>query len=168
MSYRKLAEGASDLIVDYIQAHISAALDAVATGVASNQPKMSIENPKAYYVYPKAKAYDSPAIFVILDEMDFNIQLNKSNFINATDKVNVSVVVEDQDESILSYKAWRYQSALHSVLDEATMVSSDNKLQLKCVVYRASFSTLYENTDGPGGFRKEVVLQCEINHAENF
>lgn len=167
MSYRKLAEGAVELIQDYIQANLPAALDLVSQN-ATSAPQMSLEDIKSYFVYPKAIGYVPPICFIIVDEIDFKIRENKSNFVNAVDKITVSVVVEDQDENILTYKAYRYQSALHSVLDEATMVSSDNKLQLQCVVYRAGFSKTYMNEEGPGGFRKEVVLQCEVTHTENF
>lgn len=170
MSVRRLAQGAVNLFYDTIQSNIGAALDAVNadTVVLNTVPHMSLENPKSYFIYPQAQGYQCPSVFIIIDDMDFNIDKHAANFINATDKINVSIVVEDQDIQTLTYKCWRYQSALHSVLDLVTMSTSDNKLVLKSVVYHSAFSDIYMNKDGPGGFRKEVLLKCEVTHLENF
>lgn len=169
MGYRYLAEGAVTLITDYIKANIATALDTVGSAVGT--PQVSLENPKSYFIYEQPQAYECPAVFVICDDIDFKIQDRKSNFINADDSIKVSIAVEDQDEEQLTYKAWRYQSALHSVLDESTITSSDNKLVLKCVVYRNRFSQIYlrQEDRGPiGKFRKEVMLECTVTHFENF
>lgn len=169
MSYRQLAEGATNLIIDYIQANIGAQLDLV--GSLVGLPQMTLENPVKYFIYPKPQGYRLPAVFVICDNMDFRIGDKKANFVNAKDKFMISILVEDQDEEILTYKAWRYQSALHAVLDEANIVSSDNTLKLTVVVYNSTFSPIFSRTESGGEgaqFRKEIVLQCEVEHMENF
>lgn len=169
MSYRKLSEGTRSLIIDYVQANIAAALDVVAGAVGP--PKMTLENPKSYFIYPKPHGYQVPAVFVINDDFDFRIVDKKANCINARVRVNVSILVEDQDAEILTYKSDRYLSALHSVLDQADIVSTDNMLALKVVVYRARFSPVYsrqEDQVNEGTFRKEVLLECEVEHVENF
>lgn len=170
MTVRRLTEGTVNLIYDYIQANLPAALDAVNadTTVLNTVPHVSIENIKSFFVYPEAEGYTPPVCFIMVDEFNFNIRENNSNFVNATAKVDVSIVVEDQDTQALTYKCWRYQSALHSVLDLATMVSSDNKLVLKSVVYRATFSPVYMNKGDIGGFRKEVLFKLEVEHLESF
>lgn len=169
--YRKLAEGAVNLVINTIQSNIQNALDVVSSGVSGTIPQVSIENPRSYFIYEKPQAFECPSIFVIMDDLDFRISDRKANFVNAQDKIYVSACVEDQDEDRTTVKAWRYLSALHYVLDETTMTSSDNKLVLKCVVYRARFSAVYSRPEGngPGGkFRKEMMLECDIAHFENF
>lgn len=172
MSARNLAEGATMLILSTIQSSIGSALDSVATYFTGSGPGqgVTLENPKSYFFYEKPQGYDLPAVFVIPTDMDFAIDRNKSNFINAQTKYKVSVLVEDQDLDRLTIKAWRYQSALHSVLDETSITSSDSSLALKCVVYNATFSPAWtEKADGlNGSFRKEVVLECQVTHLENF
>ncbi len=168
-AYRQLAEGAVELMISTIKAHISGALDTV--GSAVGIPQVSLENPKSYFIYEQPQDFDCPAIFVIMDDLDFKIEERKSNFVNAQDRINVAVTVEDQDMDLLTIKAWRYLSALHSVLDNTTMTSTNSKLVLKCVVYRARFSDVYsrQEPNGPGGkFRKEMMLECGVTHLENF
>lgn len=168
MSNRKLIEGAIDLIEDYIQANLPAALD--------GQDKLysdgiGLENPREYFIYPKAKGLQPPCVFIIADGMDFKIAENNSNFVNAQDSIIVSIVAEDTDEERLTRKVYRYQAALHLVLDEANIKSTDNLLALKVIVYDSSFSELYmrKESGGDGGhFRKEVALRCKVSHFENF
>lgn len=167
--YHQLAEGARSLVIDYIKANIAAQLNTV--GAAVGAPQMSLENPAEYFIYPKPAAYRLPAVFVIVDQINFRIQEKQANFINARDKINVSIEVEDQDADTLTYKADRYLSALHQVLDEAQINSQDASLALKVIVYNARFSPLYMRTEGTGEggkFRKEIVLECEVEHVENF
>lgn len=165
----KLTEGMVDLVIAYIQANIGAALDLVAPSVTTILP--SLEQPVEYFVYQKPQGYRTPAIFVIADDLDFKVQENKTNYIGAQSRMNVSVVVEDSDEEVLTRKAWRYQTALHNVLDEARLVSADSKLVNKVIVYHHRFSDLFFDTKGPSNgarFRKEVVLMCNVEHRESF
>ena len=167
-STRKLTEGAIDLIESYIQTNISGALDAVSLTYSDG---IGLENPREYFIYPKSKGLQPPCIFTIADDMDFKISENKSNFVNAEDRINISLLAEETDEERLTRKVYRYQSALHMVLDEANIVSSDNKLMLKVVVYSSAISDTYGRSEdkGDGGhFRKEVLLRCRVAHFENF
>lgn len=171
MSTRNLAEGATNLIVSQIQSNIGAALNGVATYFTGNGPGqgVSLENPKSYFFYEKPQGYDLPAVFVIPKTIDFAIDKNKSNFVNAETMYQISVLVEDQDLDRLTVKAWRYQSALHSVLDQAVITSADNALQLRVIVKNATFTPAWSKSTGlDGDFRKEVVLECEVTHWENF
>lgn len=165
----KLTEGMVNQIIAAIQTQIGPALDAVAGAVT--RPSVSLETPFSYFTYAKPQGYKVPAIFVLSDDMDFKIQEHKANFISAVGKVNVSVVVEDQEAESTLYKAWRYQSALHYVLDEAVLTTADQKLVNKIIVYHHKFSDLYFDIKGPSGgasFRKEVVLMCNVEHRESF
>lgn len=165
----KLTEGAVTLISDHIRANIGAALDAVST--AAGLPSVTLENPRSYFIWPKPQGYELPAVFVISDDLDFKIEERKPNFINGQDRIMVSVLVEDQDEEMLTYKSWRYQAALHDVLDFSELVSTDQKLAIKVVVYHHKFTPVFANTDGISGggkFRKEVVLMCNVEHWESF
>lgn len=167
--YPQLAEGDYNLIADFIKANIGAALDTVAAKVST--PQMQIDNPKSYYNYEEPQAYELPAIFVIHDDIDFKVGDRKPNSVNADSKINISVLVEDQDARIVTYKAWRYLSALFTILNVSTLKSSDNSLVLKLVIYRARFSQTYSKKEEgtPGAtFRKEVLFECVATHLENF
>jgi len=165
-NYPQLAEGASNLIVSYIQANIASALDTAQANVGA--PIVSLENPRDYFIYEQPQAYECPACFVILDDTDFKVQDRKPNSINAEDRFNIAICVEDQDADLLTRKAWRYQSALFSVMNGTTIVSNDNSLVLKSWVYRSRFSQVYSMKESGGKFRKEVLLECNIAHFENF
>ena len=165
-NWAQLAEGASNLLVSFIQQNISGALDVVGANVGI--PQVMLDNPKSYFIYEQPQAYECPAVFVVIDEQDFKVQERKPNSINAEDVFNISVVVEDQDADLLTYKAWRYQSALFNILNLATITASDSSLVLKCVVYRAKFSQVYSQKQEGGKFRKEIMLECRIAHFEKF
>lgn len=170
MNIPKLAEGQVTNIITYIQANIGSALDAVAAA-SPERPIVSLESPKSYFVTKKQQGYSLPAVFVLLPSLDFRIKNRAANFINAEGKTAVVVWVEDQDEELLTYKAWRYQSALHAVLDEADIYSSDNLLHLKSVVYSVEESETQEfvTDQGEGArFRKAVLLRCNVEHLENY
>jgi hypothetical protein len=165
---RYLMEGAVDLIESYIQTNLPGALDAQSAYYTDG---INLENPREYFIYPKSKGLQPPCVFVIGDALDFKISENKSNFVNGEDRINVSIVAEDTDETRLTRKVYRYQAALHQVLDEAEIISLDSQLKIVVVVYNAAFSDIYmrkETTGDGGNFRKEVSLQCRVAHFENF
>lgn len=170
MSGRQLVETDIALMQTQIQTNIVAALAAVSATRADN--KVATDAPKDYYIYPKAKGYRTPCVFLIADDVDFRKRERGQNHINATNKINVSVLIEDKDAERLTRKAYRYQAALHQVLDQVTLTSSDLKVKITIVVARATFSPLYTDTTDPTApnavFRKEVVLECEIEHYESF
>jgi hypothetical protein len=169
VSYHRLSEGARSLITDYIKANINAELNTV--GAAVGAPQMSLENPASYFIYEKPHGYSLPAVYVIVDGFNFRQAEKKANCINAKARINVSVEVEDQDAEILTYKADRYMSALHQILEQADIAEGDGSLKLKVIVVAASFSPKYMAPEGSGAggkFRKEIMLQCEVEHIENL
>src|ERR1700690_980006 len=103
-----LAEAAVTLTLNYIQDNISAALDQVAT--LRGDAASSLESPREYFTYPASFNYRTPAVFAICEDFDFQQDVTQANHVNAKARVNISVVVEERDQSKLVYKCWRYQS----------------------------------------------------------
>jgi hypothetical protein len=168
MGYRKLAEGARNLIISYLQTNLPSCLNTVAASSPGN-PAVSLENPRKYFIYAEPKADIVPAVFVMCDNIDFRITDKKPNALNAKDKFRISILVEDQDQDRLTIKCDRYLSGLHSCLDKTVIPDPDGTLNLIVVVYRATFSPVFmrQDTKGPGGqFRKECVLECDVEHIE--
>lgn len=167
---RKLTEATVYLLLNHIKENIEGALADIRSDV--NNPVVTTEAPKSYFIYAKAKGYKCPAVFVIADEFDFRAQAQGANFISGSLRVNVSVLVEDRNAELLTKRAWRYQSALHQLLAETQLTSSDNALKITSIVRRASFSPLYSSTKDENSvdavFRKEVLLECEVDHYENL
>lgn len=170
MSARKLTEGAVNLITATIQQNIATALDAVQADSPDHQ--VTTEPPRTYFIYADAKGFRTPAVFVIAEDMDFRQRERGGNFIDALDRINVSILVEDRNTELLTKRCWRYQSALHTVLDETQLTSADNKLKIVIVVRRASYSPTYSLTKDKNSpdavFRKEVLLECDVDHYENY
>jgi hypothetical protein len=171
VSPRLLAEAAVDLIVTAIQTNITAALANVRS--YWHDGEVTTESPPtgSYFIYPKARGYRCPAIFVI-DEgpHDFRQSELKSNFVNAKLSINVSVKIEDKDAYKLTLKAWRYASALHQILEQATLVSSDNTVKIVVIVKRAKPGPLYavenDDSDQTAAFFKEYVFYCDVEFYE--
>lgn len=167
---RHLTEWTVNLVTEQIKNNIQGVLVGVNLVLGNNEPLMgeplmSFEPPRDYYTYPKAMGYRTPAVFVIADRIDFQKREKAANYINANIRLNVSVLIEDKDADRITRKAYRYQSALHEVLDQVQLFSGDGALKITVVVQNAAFSPLYSNTDDPSApgsvYRKEVSLELD-------
>lgn len=169
MGAYRLAEIAVDLIQDHIKSSIDAAL--LAVRAERNDPIVSTEPPREYFIYEDAHAYRAPAVFTIIREMDIRNEQMGANHINALDDILVAVVVEDRIASRVTRKAWRYQCALMEVLHQVTLTSSDGALRLFSRVQSCGFSGIVNLKDPDAEdavFRKEVSLKLQVEHIENL
>lgn len=160
---RHLVESACDAIIDKLQADLPTALSDIRANRADNY--VTMEPPRDYFVYPKAKGYRTPAVFVIGDRIDFLKAQKGANHVNAAIRVNVTILVEDRDADRLMRKSYRYQAAMHQVLDQVSLMTADNQAKLTIVVQNASFSGLYSNMEAgnPAAvFRQEIALECDV------
>ena len=169
MSANNLTEILVDLVEAQIKANIATALTEVKT--ARNDALVSMEPPQSYFIYSPAYGYRTPAVFIIADNIDFRLGLGQ-NHINAKHKINVAVVIEDKDAERLTIKAYRYQAALNKVLEQVSLSDTGNTVQYIVKVIRAEYSSLYTNAQKPddpmGVFRKEVLLELEVENFENY
>lgn len=166
---RRLVEVAVELIQSFIQANIATALADVRTDRADAY--VSTEPPRDYFIYSPSKAYQTPAVFIIPQSIDFKKDRG-ANHVNATARINVAVVVEDQLSDKLAIKAWRYQAALHELLDQKPLTTSDGAFKIVVVIKRAEFSEEYTESTKKGqpsaAWRKGVLLECETEIFEQL
>ena len=166
---RHLVETAVDLIVDKLEADLPAALQDIRVNRADNL--VTMEPPRDYFVYPKSLGYRTPAVFVIGDRIDFLKNQKQANFIDATCRINVTILVEDKDAERLMRKSYRYQAAAHQVLDQAVLQSQDGQARMTVVIMNASFSGLYSTlreNDPQSVFRQEIALECDVQNYEQL
>lgn len=172
MSSHWLAERQYTLIEAAIKSGIATALAAIRTDRADAYVSTESPHTQSYFKYASAKAYRCPAVFIIPQSIDLQNAARGANHINAEAKVAVSVVVEDRDLNHLVVKSWRYQAALHKVLHESSLTSGDGKVRLFIKVERITFSPEFSDEKDPhqgaGVFRKEVLLECNVDHIENL
>jgi len=168
----RLVESDVYLIRDYLKQNMQSALLQVGTTHSATYPVVSVDPPTDYFTYQSAKAYRSPAVFIIPERMDFKKRERGQNHINAETRLNVTVVIEDKDAERIYLKAYRYQAALVGLLDQASLTSSDGKVKIVCVIENAQFSPLYsdakEANDPRAIFRKEVSVELAIQHYESL
>lgn len=167
------AYNGAELAVDLIEAQIKAnILQALANVRAERQdPIVTTEPPREYFQYPTAHVYRAPAIFTIIQDMDFRENTINPNHINALHRIVVAAVVEDRKQSLVVKKAWRYQSALMQCLHQVTLTSGDGSLRLFSRVNRCSFSGLINLKDPKAAdavFRQEMSLQLQVDHIESL
>lgn len=162
-------EIAVDLIQTQIQTNIAAALLAVRT--SRNDPVVTTEPPREYFVYADANVYRAPAVFTIFESQRIRNVKSDGNHINAEDQIVVVVVVEDRLERLLTIKAWRYQVALMQCLHLVSLTNTDQGVRLFSKVESCEFSAIV-NLKGKQGaeqiFRKEVGLRLSVDHIENL
>jgi hypothetical protein len=165
---RHLVETAVDAIISKLKAELPAALNDVRVNRADNF--VTMEAPRDYYVYPRAKGYRTPAVFVIGDRIDFLKDRKGANHVNAAIRVNVSFLVEDKDAERLMRKSYRYQAAVHEVIDQQALTSPDSAVRMTTVVQNAVFSGLYSNLkpeDPQAVYRQEISLEIDVFQYEN-
>lgn len=164
-----LVEIAVDLIETQIKNNIAAALLEVRTQRADAY--VTTETPKSYFNYQPSKAYATPAVFIIPENIDFKKDRG-ANHVNATAKINVAVIVEDQSSDKLVARAWRYQAALYSLLDQVPLTTADNTFKIVVIVKRAEFTEEYSDSTRKGqpaaAWRKGVLLECEVEMFEEL
>lgn len=169
---QSLIETTVTLITEHLQQNFPSAMAGVRSIRPDNVVTTEVPPIESYFTYPMARGFRPPAVFVISDEIDFRNEQSGANFISAQMRVNVSVLVEDQDKAKLTTKAWRYQTALSSMLTETQLLSDETNVKIVCVVRRATFSPIYTNAKNEDSsealFRKEIVLELDVDHYENF
>lgn len=170
MASHRLAEYTVKMLEDHIKANIATALGDVRTDRAD--AKVTTEAPQSYFRYEMAQAYRAPAVFVICTNVRMRNTEKQANFIASLADVGVSVVVEDRVLDNLVLKSWRYQAALHKLLHQTSLISTDSTVKLISKVESISFSPEYTATQDPSMpqsvFRKEVLLTLEVEHYENL
>ena len=164
MSVRHISEITRNMVQAHIRANIAAALSDLRTDMAD--PIVTTEPPQSYFIFPNAQSYKTPAIFTIVESFDFRLEKQNANHINANVKLNVAALVEDRDLYRLTIKADRYSAALHFVLAQYPLVDLAKNVKLVILVDQVTFSPEYSNAgDDPQGlFRKEVLLECSVQH----
>jgi len=170
MSSVKLVEEVVDLLTAHIKTNIASALADVRTDRAD--AAVTTEIPKQYFIYTSAKTYRTPAVFIIARRLDTRNDSKGANFIDALVDVGVSIVIEDRLADLLTIKAWRYQAALYKLLNQAALTSSDGKLKIVSKIESVDFGGEFSSTTDPtvpqGVFRKEVLLNLNVEHYENY
>lgn len=158
-------------IKNYLKANMAQALLNVAT-VHPTYPIVAVDPPADYFIYSNAKAYRTPAVFIIPERMDMKKRERGQNHINAETRLNVTVVIEDKDAERIYLKAYRYQSALVGLLDQVSLTTADGKVKIVVVIENAQFSPLYSDAKDPNDprsiFRKEVSLELAVQHYETL
>lgn len=165
MSFQ-LTEIAVNAILTHLRDNISAELAAVNTARGDN--KYNLIRPQEYFIFPTSKNYRKPAIFVIAEGLGpFSEQ--GANHINAVHDINVSVVLEDRSESLLTIGAWRYQAAITKLLHLVQLAGPTNQSKLICKVSGTTYSPLYTEdakVSSESVFCKEVLVSLNVDHYE--
>lgn len=163
MSTRHLTETCVRAIESVLKANLAAALNDIRINRGDNF--VTMEPPRDYFVYPRAMGYRAPAVFIIGDRIDFQKREKGANHVNANCRVNVTCLVEDKDAERIMIKSYRYQAAIHEVLDQSQFLSSDNEAKITFVIQSATFSPLYSNTetanDPQAVYRREIGLEID-------
>lgn len=165
MTMPKIMEGTIFPIISLIQAGMPAQLAEFESGKSDS--RVNLTNFVDYLIYPKAIGLRTPCVFVIGRTVEY-LQPRGQNHINAKVHVQVNAVFQDRTAELLTLMAWRYHDILHKILDQAHIVSLDQKAKNIINVISSEFGDLVqvkEQTESP--FRTEVMLTLEVEHYES-
>lgn len=163
-----------EVLVDLIIAELRAKMDQALSDMRTDRddPRISTTKPVSYYVSESFDALQTPAIYVIADEVDYRNVEMKANYIAGKMLTNISIIVEDQDTEILTRRCFRYVAAIREIIHLDNLTSSNNAAKIVVVVERIKFSRLYtkaqQKGETSGVFRKEAVLYCSVHITENL
>ncbi len=165
MSYH-LIEPSVDLILTLLKSRLPAELANV-RAVANQTTNLGLATPppKQFFWSKNLKALDPPTVYVIPQSIDFKKDRG-TNHVNATASFEVAVVCEAQTTQDVSRMCWRYQAALHKILDQARLTSADSALTLTCIPKGGEFGEEFDPSDKPGKasgvFRKGVLIRMDV------
>ena len=167
---RHLVEPASDLLVDYIEANIAAALTSIrADRNAVQNLGLPTPIPREYFIARSYMALQTPAIFVVCDSIDFKKDRG-ANHINATAKYGIAAISEGLNTEDVTRITWRYQAALSQILDNLSLTSADNTFSIRVIVKSAEFLEEYDTSSQGNNtakrWRKGVQLKCDVEFYE--
>jgi hypothetical protein len=164
-----MAENSVNGVTYIIKNGIEAALAAIRADRADSA--VTTPAPRQYFIYEQPKGYLPPAVFTMVDRIDFHKDRG-ANFHAATVQMSVAILVENIRSDQLTIQAWRYQDALLAVLDRAQYLdpNPDNPVKFTVLVKNAVFTPAYSSAgkDPDGTFRKEVHLACDLEHYSNY
>ena len=170
MSTKNLSEVTRSLILAEIKAKLPTQLANVRT--LRGDAAVSTEPPQSgsFFIYEPSGGYRAPAIWAVVDNIDFRVAVKGANHVNATVEIHVNAVVEDRLKESLIIKCERYQSALHEILNQTILEDAGQKVKIVTIVNRALFSPEYSagQDTSQGTFRKECALICNVEHYENL
>jgi hypothetical protein len=162
---RQLPEKVTDLIVKHLRDNMSTSMAALRTDRTDSH--ITSETPLKYYINEQDN-YTSPAIFVLVQDVDFMKETRGANYINAEMSLNVHIIVEETKEEEVTRKSFRYLAVVQSLLDQATL-TDNSKIKFELVTKRAEFSpVLIDSNIGRKDFKKEVILTCVAYCFESF
>jgi len=164
MASQNILESTVFAIQDQIKNNIATYLGEVR--VDRNDGKITTEIPADYFIYDNAIAYKTPAIFTVVDSVDFQLSRGQ-NHINALIRVYVSCVVEDRNQRLLTLKIFRYQDALHKCLDRQHLINGDVQNIVKVTRTDISSSQAKQMSSTDSVFRKEIMMTLEVEHLES-
>jgi hypothetical protein len=164
---RLLVEDTLNLIVGQLKTGLPTALASIRVNRAD--ARVTTEPPKSYFIFESAKGYQTPAVFVIARDIDFLKEQRGANYISARVRVFVAALIEDVKEDLLTIKSFRYQAAIHEVLEQLRIEDVPNNVTILVIVKHAGFSGIEGRrnpTTNENVFRREVVLECDVEHWE--
>lgn len=168
MSAPQLSELTRQLVETQIKNHIAAELAAIRFD--RQDPAVSTEPPRSYFIFDGAHTYQCPAIFIVVDSGEVPDDRLGTNYVSAVMKIFVTAVVEGQKEKSLTIQCERYQAALFKILHQTYIVDSTANVKIYILCKRFQFSRLYtknQTAQNMGMFNKEIAIELEVRHWEN-
>lgn len=159
-----ITEQTTDLIIDHVSTNIKAKLDEVVS--YRGDLSFSIDAPQSYFIYESAIDLKCPALYVIADSVDTQLQRGQ-NHLNAQIKYTLSIVFEYKDAEKCVRGLYRYVDALYRLLNLTQLDSSDSRARNVIKVVAIDYSGLQQNKDQEQNiFRKEAMLTLMVEHFE--
>ena len=149
------------MIIDKLKLSLPAQLSAT---TIDTDGTVSLTNPYSYFISEQYAGYKVPAIYVVAQDSTENIA-KPSNYINATDTVEIIIEAEGRNENDLTRASWRYVRSVYQTLNLEELIDTSFKIKIKVV--GSTYSPLLVNvTDERRQFRKEGRLTLKVERYE--
>jgi hypothetical protein len=154
-------------IITAIKDNLGTVMTSLRTEYADSSVQTPLPRSDSYYVAYDYSSNVMPAIYVVGNDIDFQLGTKEANHINSKFGVTVTLMTEAKTSKDVTKQIYRYQAALHAILNQRT-VELGTSLKFVTTVERVNFRPTLTSDQVKDLFRKEVALELSVYCYENF
>lgn len=162
-----LSGPARDLVLNYLQANFNTALqdDDI---VRNDGISLGQVDTKSFFISEAYQTLKCPACYVLIGDFKFDYS-TEQNYVQGTHDLKIIIPAEAVEGSQLQKKVESYGRVLFNVLDQQSLITTDNRLQVKLVSTGIEYGDILMKSEGADRkkYRRDCIYRWKAIHVEN-
>jgi hypothetical protein len=161
-----LTEQVVDLMITQIQQNFNAQLTSTDNQYSDGLGVEPLDD-KSIFISDQFQGVRMPSVHILFNEMAFQYS-QEPNYLESRDRCLVVLSAEAMGADLCTRKVWRYGRVLFSVLNLASLSTSDGRLQINLIPQRLGYTQPIKDklNEKARKFRMDCVLELQIKHYE--